>query len=68
MVVEIRKARIPLTVEKKMGGDLNYQASTEGPDGNRIEMILMMPNAAQSMRSGLWHAGSGRRRTAPLLE
>ena len=47
MVAEIRKAGIKLTTEKKMGADYNYQAWIEDPDGNRIELMQMMPKAMQ---------------------
>jgi lactoylglutathione lyase len=47
VVAEIKKAGIKLTAEKKMGADYNYQAWIEDPDGNRIELMQMMPNAMQ---------------------
>jgi lactoylglutathione lyase len=47
VIGEIRKAGIRLTVEKKMGADYNYQAWIEDPDGNRIELMQMMPKAMQ---------------------
>jgi lactoylglutathione lyase len=43
----LAKAGIPLTAAKKMGADYNYQAWIEDPDGNRIELMQMMPNAMQ---------------------
>lgn len=53
----LTKAGIKLTVEKKMGADYNYQAWIEDPDGNRIELMQMMPKAMQlsaiaSMKAG----------------
>ena len=47
VVAEIKKAGIPLTAEKKMGADYNYQAWIADPDGNRIELMQIMPKAMQ---------------------
>jgi lactoylglutathione lyase len=57
VVAELAKAGIPLTAEKKMGADFNYQAWIEDPDGNRIELMQVMPKAMQleaieGLRSG----------------
>lgn len=53
----LTKAGIPLTTGKKMGADYNFQAWIEDPDGNRIELMQMMPKAMQldaikSMKAG----------------
>ena len=47
VVAQIKQAGIKLTAEKKMGADYNYQAWIEDPDGNRIELMQMMPNSMQ---------------------
>jgi lactoylglutathione lyase len=47
VLAQIKKAGIKLTAEKKMGADYNYQAWIEDPDGNRIELMQLMPNAMQ---------------------
>jgi lactoylglutathione lyase len=47
IVAQLKAAGIQLTAEKKMGADYNYQAWIEDPDGNRIELMQMMPNAMQ---------------------
>lgn len=57
VVDELRQAGIPLTAEKKMGADYNFQAWIEDPDGNRIELMQIMPKAMQldairSMKAG----------------
>jgi lactoylglutathione lyase len=38
---------IALTQAKKLGADGNLQAWTEDPDGNRIELMQMAPDAMQ---------------------
>jgi len=43
----VTKAGIKLTAEKKMGADYNYQAWIEDPDGNRIELMQVVPKAMQ---------------------
>jgi lactoylglutathione lyase len=53
----LTRAGIPLTTNKKMGADYNFQAWIEDPDGNRIELMQMMPKAMQldaikSMKAG----------------
>ena len=57
LIVELTRAGIKLTVNKKMGADYNYQAWIEDPDGNRIELMQIMPKAMQleaiaSMKKG----------------
>jgi lactoylglutathione lyase len=47
IVTQIRAAGIALTAQKKMGADNNYQAWIEDPDGNRIELMQIMPDAMQ---------------------
>lgn len=43
----LAKAGIPLTAGKKMAADLNWQAWIADPDGNRIELMQMMPDCLQ---------------------
>lgn len=50
------KAGVPLTVQKKMAADLNWQAWIEDPDGNRIELMQMMPGALQLAAIARLHA------------
>lgn len=57
VVAELKTAGIPLTAVKKLGVDHNFQAWIEDPDGNRIELMQIMPNAMQldaitSMKAG----------------
>jgi lactoylglutathione lyase len=57
VIAGVKKAGIKLTAEKKMGADYNYQAWIEDPDGNRIELMQIMPKAMQleaikSMKAG----------------
>ena len=57
VVAAVQKAGIKLTAEKKMGADFNLQAWIEDPDGNRIELMQIMPRAMQleaiaSMKKG----------------
>lgn len=47
VLVQLERAGIPLAAKKKMGVDLNWQAWIEDPDGNRIEIMQMMPNCFQ---------------------
>ena len=47
VVEQVTKAGIKLTAEKKMGADYNYQAWIEDPDGNRIELMQVVPKAMQ---------------------
>ncbi|HEX5795871.1 MAG TPA: VOC family protein, partial [Geminicoccaceae bacterium] len=44
----LTKAGIPLTTEKKMGADYNFQAWIEDPDGNRIELMQMAESGLQA--------------------
>ena len=44
---QLDAAGVPLTVQKKMGADGNWQAWIEDPDGNRIELMQMMPDSLQ---------------------
>jgi lactoylglutathione lyase len=46
-LAELDQAGIPLLRPKKMGPDNNYQAWIEDPDGNRIELMQIMPDAMQ---------------------
>lgn len=43
----LAQAQVPLTIPKKMAADRNWQAWIEDPDGNRIELMQMMPDALQ---------------------
>ena len=43
----LAEAGVPLTAGKKMAADLNWQAWIEDPDGNRIELMQMMPDCLQ---------------------
>ena len=47
VVAEIEAAGIPLLMPKKMGADFNRQAWIEDPDGNRIELMQIMPDCLQ---------------------
>ncbi len=47
VVAEIEAADIPLLMPKKMGADYNRQAWIEDPDGNRIELMQIMPDCMQ---------------------
>ena len=40
-------AGIPLLIGRKTGLDNNHQAWIEDPDGNRIELMQITPNAMQ---------------------
>lgn len=60
VIAELKKAGVPLTAEKKQGADHNLQAWIQDPDGNRIELMQMAPNAMQadaikSMKAGGVH-------------
>ncbi len=46
-VAYLRHKNIALTIAPKMGLDGNRQAWFEDPDGNRIELMQMMPNNMQ---------------------
>lgn len=47
VLAQMESAGIPLLIGKKMGMDNNYQAWIEDPDGNRIELMQITPNAMQ---------------------
>lgn len=47
ILAQLERVGIPLSIGKKMGIDNNYQAWIEDPDGNRIELMQIMPNALQ---------------------
>ena len=44
----MRKNGVPLDVEPKQGRDTNWQCWVRDPDGNRIELMQMMPTSPQS--------------------
>jgi lactoylglutathione lyase len=46
-IADFKSANIPLTVQKKMAADLNWQCWIEDPDGNRIEIMQLMPDCLQ---------------------
>jgi lactoylglutathione lyase len=46
-IAQLKDKGIPLTVQKKMAADLNWQAWIEDPDGNRLELMQMMPDCLQ---------------------
>ena len=47
ILLQLEQAGIPLSAGKKMAADLNYQAWIEDPDGNRLELMQMMPDCLQ---------------------
>jgi lactoylglutathione lyase len=47
ILAQLEDAGIPLLIGKKTGIDNNYQAWIEDPDGNRIELMQITPNAMQ---------------------
>ena len=47
ILAQLKAIGIPLTAEKKMAADLNWQAWIEDPDGNRIELMQLMPDCMQ---------------------
>jgi lactoylglutathione lyase len=47
IIAELKTANIPLTVQRKMAADLNWQCWIDDPDGNRIEIMQLMPNCLQ---------------------
>ena len=47
VLAQLDAAGIPLFMPKKMGADGNLQAWIEDPDGNRIELMQMMPGCMQ---------------------
>lgn len=46
-LAQLARVGIPLSAQKKMAADLNWQAWIEDPDGNRIELMQMMPDCLQ---------------------
>ena len=46
-LAQLARVGIPLSAPKKMAADLNWQAWIEDPDGNRIELMQMMPDCLQ---------------------
>lgn len=47
VLAQLKKVGVPLTVQKKMAADLNWQAWIQDPDGNRIELMQLMPDCMQ---------------------
>jgi lactoylglutathione lyase len=47
VLAQLDEAGVPLTVQKKMAADKNWQAWIEDPDGNRIELMQLMPDCLQ---------------------
>ena len=47
VIADLDKAGFPLTVQKKMGADNNWQCWIDDPDGNRIEIMQLMPDSFQ---------------------
>ncbi|SHF76288.1 lactoylglutathione lyase [Kaistia soli DSM 19436] len=47
VIAALEKAGIPLTVQKKMAADKNWQCWIDDPDGNRIEIMQLMPDCLQ---------------------
>jgi lactoylglutathione lyase len=47
VVAQLEAAGIPLAAAKTLGADHNRQAWIEDPDGNRIELMQMMPASMQ---------------------
>ena len=47
VIADLDKAGIPLTVQKKMAADKNWQCWIDDPDGNRIEIMQLMPDCLQ---------------------
>lgn len=50
-VEELRAKGVPIDVEPSQGKDLNYQAWTHDPDGNKIELMTIDPNSFQTKAS-----------------
>jgi lactoylglutathione lyase len=46
-ISDLDRVGIPLLLPKKMAVDGNWQAWIEDPDGNRIELMQMMPGCLQ---------------------
>ena len=47
ILAQLKAVGVPLTAQKKMAADLNWQAWIEDPDGNRIELMQLMPDCMQ---------------------
>ena len=47
ILAQLKTVGVPLTIQKKMAADLNWQAWIEDPDGNRIELMQLMPDCMQ---------------------
>ncbi len=47
IIAQLDKAGILLTIAKKMAADKNWQCWIEDPDGNRIEIMQLMPDCPQ---------------------
>jgi lactoylglutathione lyase len=46
-VEELGAAGIPLLLSEKLGADGNWQCWIKDPDGNRIELMQLMPDSLQ---------------------
>jgi len=47
VIADLDKVGVPLIVQKKMAADRNWQCWVEDPDGNRIEIMQLMPDCMQ---------------------
>ncbi len=47
VIEDLNAAKVPLTIQKKMAADLNWQCWVADPDGNRIEIMQLMPDCLQ---------------------
>ena len=47
VIAGLEKAGVPLTINKNMAADKNWQCWIEDPDGNRLEIMQMMPDCLQ---------------------
>lgn len=47
IVADLKTANVPLAIQKKMAADLNWQCWIDDPDGNRIEIMQLMPDCLQ---------------------
>jgi lactoylglutathione lyase len=47
-IAELKGRGVALTAEKKLGVDHNYQAWIADPEGNRIELMQLGPDAMQT--------------------
>lgn len=57
----LEAAGVPLLLPKKLGADGNVQAWVEDPDGNRIELMQMMPGSLQEQALERLRRGAGDR-------